>query len=284
MFRKFRKIINFYRRLTKIERILVQNTLEALKNDPKYADGKSLIPYSNKVYSQNYEDGIINEIFTRIGTTNKIFVEFGIGDGLENNTYALLFSGWRGLWLEGSKSAVEKIQHGLQNTIRSGMLIVKKAFVTKDNINELISTSIQENEIDLLSIDIDGNDAHIFKSINCMQARVIVIEYNARFAPPIKYCKRYESNYIWKGDDNYGASLKYLEIELTNAGYSLVACDITGTNAFFVRQDLVEDKFKAPFTAETHYQPARHHLASFSSRSRASFSACEDQFIERNLK
>lgn len=65
--------------------------------------------YGYKVYSQFDEDGIINEIFKRIGTTNKIFIEFGVGDGTENNTIYLLLKGWSGLWIEGSKNFVDKI-------------------------------------------------------------------------------------------------------------------------------------------------------------------------------
>jgi len=280
--RKFKKLFSIYRQLNKIEKILVQNTLDTLKNHPKYADRRCLIPYGYKIYSQNDEDGIINEIFKRIGTTNKIFVEFGIGNGLENNTYALLFDGWRGLWIEGSKSSVDKIQLGLKNTISKGILNVTQAFVTKDNINELISTAINESEIDLISIDIDGNDIHVFNAINCLRARVVVIEYNAKFAPPVKYCMPYISDYSWQRDDSYGASLKYLELELAKAGYLLIGCNITGANAFFVQQELVMDNFKTPYTAEEHYEPARHHLASFSSGRPATFKSCEEQITDNN--
>ena len=52
-----------------------------------------------KVYSQNDEDGVIEEIFNRIGLTNKKFVEFGIQNGLESNAHFLLHKGWSGLWI-----------------------------------------------------------------------------------------------------------------------------------------------------------------------------------------
>lgn len=66
--------------------------LEWLKSQPKYQDARSLIPFSGKVYSQNDEDGIIAEIFRRIGVSDRrCFIELGVGDGLENNTLALLF-------------------------------------------------------------------------------------------------------------------------------------------------------------------------------------------------
>ncbi|MDW3096180.1 MAG: hypothetical protein R8G33_10945 [Gammaproteobacteria bacterium] len=276
LLRKLKKLFGVYRQLSKIEKTLVHSSLEALKKNDRYKDNKSLIPYGYKIYSQNDEDGIIQEIFDRIGTTNKFFVEFGIGNGLENNTYALLFDGWRGLWIEGSNSAVNNIREGLKETINNDLLAVTNAFITKDNINNLISASVKNKEIDLLSIDIDGNDIHIFNHITCINPRVVIIEYNSKFAPPIKYCRKYEGTHIWEHDDNYGASLKHLELEFSKKGYNLVACNITGSNAFFIREDLTDDKFQKPYSAETHYEPARHHLSGFASGHESTFNTLED--------
>ena len=77
--------------------------VKELLSDPKYNDGKRLERYGFKVYSQNDEDGIIQEILNRIGETSKTFVEFGVGNGLENNTLTLLLKGWHGLWIEGER-------------------------------------------------------------------------------------------------------------------------------------------------------------------------------------
>lgn len=70
-------------------------------------DTRCLERYGYKVYSQNDEDGIIQEIFRRIGVSNKIFVEFGVQDGLESNAHYLLFQEWKGLWIEGSEQCIE---------------------------------------------------------------------------------------------------------------------------------------------------------------------------------
>src|SRR4030042_3287529 len=86
--------------MKRIHQQLAINEIETLKRNSRYQNPKSLIPFGYKIYSQNEEDGIIREIFNRIGVTNRVFVEFGIGDGLENNTLALLFDGWNGLWIE----------------------------------------------------------------------------------------------------------------------------------------------------------------------------------------
>ena len=243
-----------------IRELMVHEKIEKLKENPRYDDPRSLTRYGYKIYSQNDEDGIIREIFKRIGTTDKIFVEFGVGNGLQNNTLALLFDGWSGLWIEASKKNVGKIRKGFQNTIGNGRLNVVQAFITKNNIDELISSEFSGSEIDLLSIDIDGNDAHIFENITCIKPRVVVVEYNGKFPPPLKICMAYNESNIWHKDDCFGASLKYMESLFTEKGYCLVGCNITGLNAFFVKKDLVQDKFMPPYTAENHYEPPRYYL------------------------
>src|SRR3954468_19503553 len=78
---------------------------------PRHADPKRLLRYGFKLYSQNDEDGIIQEIFRRIGTTNRTFVEFGVESGIECNSAKLLIEGWRGLWIEADGRYVRAIHH-----------------------------------------------------------------------------------------------------------------------------------------------------------------------------
>lgn len=255
--------------LEKIREHLVHRELERLKAGPRYQSPKSLIRFGYKVYSQNDEDGIIREIFSRIGTTAKTFVELGVGDGLENNTAALLLEGWTGLWIDASEQSIHAIQRHLPDVIQSGRLKAVRAFLTKDNIDDVIAQNSATEEIDLLSVDIDGNDYHVLHALHCVTPRVIVIEYNAKFPPPVSYCMPYDESNAWQGDDCFGSSLAFLETHID--GYRLVGCNITGSNAFFVRNDLVADHFLEPFTAENHYEPARYYLTEFSSGHPASY-------------
>jgi len=72
-----------------------------LYNNPKYKEPKRLARYEHKGFSQHGEDGIIEEIFNRIGVTSRTFVEFGCGKhGTENNSLLLLLKGWSGTWFE----------------------------------------------------------------------------------------------------------------------------------------------------------------------------------------
>ncbi|NJL19134.1 MAG: hypothetical protein HC901_02215 [Bdellovibrionaceae bacterium] len=246
-------------RLKHLEQHLIRMTWEAVRQDPRHQGGLSLMPHGAKIFSQSDEDGIIREIFKRIGVTNRVFVEFGAGDGYENNTHALLYDGWCGLWLEGSERCVENIRRHMQPLIRDGRLQIQQAFLTRENIDGLIAAHRKETEIDLLSVDIDGNDIHVFSSIQSVRARVVVMEYNAKFPPPIRYCMEYRGTHCWDGGDQFGASLQYLEEAMGRLGYFLVGCNLTGVNAFFVRKDLAGDRFQGPFTAERHYEPARYY-------------------------
>ncbi|MGK7887917.1 MAG: hypothetical protein AB4042_01185 [Leptolyngbyaceae cyanobacterium] len=243
--------------------IPVLRELDRLRESDRYSDPKSLIPFGDKVYSQSDEDGIIREIFNRIGTTHKTFVEFGIGNGLENNTLALLFEDWQGLWIDASTKSVNTIREEFAPIIARKQLMMTESFITAENINALISDAIKAEEIDLLSVDIDGNDYHVLNAITCTSPRVLVVEYNAKFTPPILYCMDYNPTHQWEKDDCFGVSLKFLEVHLAEKGYCLVGCNLSGANAFFVRQDLVGDRFAAPFTAEHHYEPPRYYLSGY---------------------
>lgn len=219
---------------------------------------KCLELYGFKVYSQNDEDGIIEEIFNRIGTTNKLFVEFGVENGLECNSHYLLHKNWRGLWIEGKNEYFVKILARFFPVIRTGQLNCISAFITKDNINDLIGNAGFSGEIDLLSVDIDGNDYHVWQAINVVRPRVVVIEYNAKFPPNHEWFMAYNEKYTWDGSDCHGASLKALELLGRRLGYRLVGTNLNGVNAFFVRQELAEDKFIDPPTAEALYNPFRY--------------------------
>ena len=90
-----------------------------------------------------------------------------------------------------------------------------------------------------MSIDLDGNDYYILDAIRSISPRVIVAEYNAKFPPDIFWVMQYNEAHHWDSSDYFGASLKALADLLAARGYALVGCSVLGTNAFFVRKDLV---------------------------------------------
>jgi hypothetical protein len=227
---------------------------------PRNADPKRLLRHGYKVYSQNDEDGIIAEIFRRIGTTSRTFVEFGVETGVECNTAKLLIEGWRGLWIEANAASAAAIRQNLAPFIADRRLVLEESRVTAENINGLIGQGGLSGEIDLLAVDIDGNDYWVWKAIDVVTPRVVVIEYNATLRPPMALVVPYRADAQWDGSNHYGASLEALVRLATAKNYRLVGCSIAGVNAFFVRADLAGDRFLVPATAQEHYEPPRHYF------------------------
>jgi hypothetical protein len=232
----------------------------ALLESPRNADDRRLLKYGYRVYSQSDEDGILHEILHRIGDGGRRFVEIGAGDGFENNTLFLLIQGWRGVWIEGSSRKVASAKKHHEAEIAEGRLQVVQQYSTAANIDETIKR-FSPGELDVLSVDIDGNDYYVLGAIRAVAPRVIVAEYNAKFPPDVRWIMEHNEAHRWDSTDYFGASLKALEILLLERGYFLVGCNLLGTNAFFIRKDLVRDPpFCAPFSAENHYEPARYFL------------------------
>lgn len=252
-----RAVLEAANSLRAVQTSLSSFRIRSLLASERGRDPKRLFPYGFKGYSQNDEDGILEEIFRRINATRRTFVEFGAGEGAQNNTLYLLLSGWHGLWIDSSASSVASIMRTLAAYIESGQLVVRQAFVEPDTIDSVIRAAGFGGEIDLLSIDIDGNDYWVWKGISAVNPRVVVIEYNATFRPPVSVVIDYHKEYRWDGTNYFGASLKALEGLGRQKGYALVGCSLAGGNAFFVRQDLVQERFCSPFTAENHYEPPR---------------------------
>jgi hypothetical protein len=228
---------------------------------PRYSETKRLLRYGAKAYSQNDEDGIIAEIFRRIGTSSKTFIEIGAGDGLENNTLALLLQGWRGLWIDSDDARVAQAKSALNSYFASGELAIENALLTRENIEAVVQNAAPAPEPDLLSIDVDGNDYHLWAALQSISPRVVVVEYNASWFPPMALSVSYQQRFEWKENTYFGASLKALELLAERKGYHLVGCCFAGTNAFFVRADLCGSHFAEPYTAENHYEPARYWMA-----------------------
>jgi hypothetical protein len=240
--------------------LLCEMHTRELLSTPPYNSPKRLEAFGYRSFSQNDEDGIIEEIFRRIGAHASTFVEFGVGDGLENNSRLLLYRGWSGLWMEADGATVGKISRAFQAELATKRLQLLRTLITTDNINALID-SAGLGEIDLVSIDIDGNDYWIWQAI-AARPRVVIIEYNAKFRPSLQWVMEYDPEHRWNGTDYHGAALQSLANLGRSKGYTLVGCGLAGVNAFFVRDDLVGDWFAEPDVTSL-YNPPRFYLRSF---------------------
>jgi hypothetical protein len=192
-----------------------------------------MIQYENKIYSQNGEDGIIQHIFENIGTTNKVAVEIGVSaltnnsDTYENNTMNLLCQGWKTYWFDCSDVKL----------VPENCVFTKK-MLTQDNIAETFESLNIPKDMDLLSIDVDGNDYHLRQALHEYKPRVCIMEYNGCFNGVDEYVMPRNDDYWWQGQRDFGASLKSYTKQANEMGYDLVYCDSQGVNAFYVRKDI----------------------------------------------
>ena len=180
--------------------------LEVLKNFNlrKNNHPNPLTKFGKKCYSQTDEDGITLEIVKRMGLKNSYFAELGVGTGIENNTLVLSALGWKGFWIGG-----ENLDINLKN---SKKLFFIKQWVTRKNVVKLFKdglSKINQKNLDLISLDLDGNDLHLCKELlsNNICPSIFIVEYNAKFPPPINFTIEYNSQHEWNRDDYMGASL-----------------------------------------------------------------------------
>jgi hypothetical protein len=237
--------------------IAVHREVARLRAGADCAGPKRLERHGFKAYSQSDEDGIVAEIFRRIGPGHKCFVEIGCGSGAENNTTYLLYSGWSGAWVDADPANAAKVENNFVAALATGRLRFSTRRVTAENVGGILAELDAPQELDLLSVDIDGNDYHVWNALDSLHPRVVVVEYNAKFAPPIEWAMPYDPAYAWDGTDRAGASLEAMTKLGARKGYVLVGCNITGANAFFVRTDEAGDHFEAPHSAVNHYHPLR---------------------------
>lgn len=197
--------------------------------------------FERKVHSQYGEDGIIAEIFRRIGTTSRLAVEFGIENGSECNTRDLIENhGWSAVLIDGS----ERHAAAAQSRFEGKPVQVLERFLTTQNILTVFGEAGVPSEFDLLSIDVDGNDYWFWAELlTAYRPRVVVIEYNGRWPPPKRWVMPFNPDHRWDGSVYYGASLQSLADLGARHGYTLVACSAAGLNAFFVRSDVLGDHF-----------------------------------------
>jgi hypothetical protein len=221
-----------------------------------------LLKYGGKVWSQNDEDGLTFEILRRIGITTGVFEEFGVGNGVENNTLALAALGWSGYWVGAGDLAFDT------NPGRSARpnFCYQKAWVTADTVlplHEQALALIGRSRCDLISMDLDGNDYYFVEKLlsSGVTPTVFIVEYNARFIPPIRFIIDYDDNHQWAGDDYFGASLASYSDLFRKHEYFLACCNITGANAFFVRDECREAFSDIPDRIEQLYASPKYFLS-----------------------
>jgi len=222
------------------------NTEKQLK---KFSDNlEEINKYEYKITSQNNEDGIIDYIFSKI-PNNKYFIEIGFGY-YEFNTLNLIKKGWQGKLIDIDLEESIALKSNLNKYYPKSKVEVVNTKVTKDNINKLILKEGLNKEIDFFSLDIDSNDYWILKSMDLSNINVMCCEYNHWLGKDHRLTVAYNESFKFKDNGIWGASLLALTNLLNSKGFSLIAVESSGTNAFFVKNKLVENfKILSPITS-----------------------------------
>lgn len=201
---------------------------------------KSIQEAEFKVFSQWGDDGIIQFLINNITISNNYFVEFGVENYTEANTrFLLVNNNWSGLVMDGSLSNVEYIKK--DPIYWKHELTAKHAFITAENINELLSSENVPQQIGILHIDIDGNDYWVWKNIDKVKADIVIVEYNSLFGSERAITIPYQKNFIRTeahySNLYYGSSLLSLCDLAKEKKYSFVGCNSAGNNAYFILND-----------------------------------------------
>lgn len=232
-------------RLAQISLMLqYQNLIHSGKLLPTFAD----VEFSS--FSQNGEDGICLYIFALIGMENRRSVEICAGTGTECNTANLIINhGFHGLLFDGSEDNIRRADafYATRRETRTYPPTLVHSWITRDNVNDLIRRHGFDGEIDLLSLDLDGVDYWIWRAIDCVQPRVVVLEFNnlwpADKAVTVPYRPDFTTYYTAYGAEYAGASLLAFVKLGREKGYRLVGCQRYGFNAVFLRNGVGDHIF-----------------------------------------
>lgn len=195
-----------------------------------------------RTYSQSYQDGLLQRIFSRLGSESTFFVEFGLGytkdaseltdeamDALQLNTRLLHKTGWNGVYFD---ALVESAKHK----------VVRK-LLTRETIVATFQEAKVPTNVDYVSIDVDSIDAWLLHGLlesGIYRPRVISVEYNGNYLASDAITMN--ATWVpWVGRSLYGASAKAIVDIAERAGYRLLYL-MSYFDAFLVRKDVLQQQ------------------------------------------
>ena len=202
--------------------------------------------YKYNIYSQNGEDGILQELLLRLhGEISKEpwCVEFGAWDGIHmSNTFNLVKNGWNAFYIEGNRERYNELKKTCNkfSKLLSECKYVEKDSESQNSLDNILKSRKIPFDFDILSIDIDSFDLEIWESLRNYSPKIVIIEINSGFLPGIlkwhqgKPGKRF-------GGNSFSATLMVAK----NKGYQLI-CH-TGNMIFlkkeYINQINLKDKY-----------------------------------------
>jgi len=224
--------------LIKINQGLILTKLNINKKYPR------LTNYEFKIFSQWGEDGIIQHLTQNIEIKHKTFIEFGVEDFFESNCRFLLQKdNWDGFVIDGSSRNIERLKGSYFYWKHSINALC--SFITRENIDQLLSISGFDKDVGVLSVDIDGVDYFVLEKLAAWTPRILIVEYNAIFgvnrAVSVPYSSTFVRANMHYSNLYYGASLPAFVHLANKMNMALVGINSAGSNAFFVRRDLLNE-------------------------------------------
>jgi len=203
------------------------------------------LPYPQKfvarrarLMSNDDEDGITLAILSDIGVTNRTFVEVACGTNGGNSGFLALECGWRGLMVDADEQRLAEARR----RFRYADVTFANCFVTRENVDSFLAENGIRGDIDLMSIDIDGNDFWLWERVTAVTPRLVIIEYNSYFGPDKSLVVPYSDDFDRHKYTNffYGASIQAMTKLAARKGYRLIATEPRGHNAYFLRNDVAQ--------------------------------------------
>ena len=184
--------------------------------------------YARKITSQYGEDGIIEKVLEVIGQDDKWCVEFGSWDGRNcSNTYNLITTkGYSAVLIESSRKRFAELAENLRDNAKVICLNKFVGFESADNLDAILSKTEIPKDFDVLSIDIDGNDYHVWEAVRLYRPKVAVIEFNPTIPSTVEFIQPRDFSVT------QGSSLLSISKLAKSKGYELVA--VTKNNGIFV--------------------------------------------------
>lgn len=247
MIKKFKQLTRIIPRLLQLDRRLEEIKLNQgrILTGMQTPDGNvPLWKHEFKVFSQWGEDGIIQYLVNNLDITKCTFIEFGVEDFRESNCRFLMMKDqWHGFVIDGSTANIAQLRDSYyywQYRLNS-----KASFITRENIEQLLDESGFEKDLGLLSVDIDGVDYHVLDSLQNWRPAILIVEYNEAFGWQRPVSVPYDPSFVRRqkhySNLYYGANLPAFHHLTNQRGYALVGTNSVGSNAFFVRRELLND-------------------------------------------
>lgn len=220
------------------QRIIIALTKGAAMRDARKIDLRNPETWEFSGFSQNGEDGIFDVLSHQLLTRNRYFFEVGASDGIDNNSgWMVIAEKYAGLMIEGDPNLVDhasRIVAGYSTGVEC-----KSMFLTRDNAKDLMPLLVYKNP-DVFTLDIDGNDYYIVKSLfeSGLRPKICAVEYNSAYGPSKSMTIEYDDRFVFtKAHPTglyYGVSVSGWRKFFESYGYRFVTVDRNGVNAFFI--------------------------------------------------